>query len=59
MVPEGRLVTEHAPTIRGLKQTDMHFYGTYVLARVTEHAPTIRGLKPSISAEASVSTASR
>ena len=39
-------MTEHAPTIRGLKRVNLcaEYENN---RRVTEHAPTIRGLKPS------------
>ena len=38
-------VTEHAPTIRGLKRASSVVCSDKHLANVTEHAPTIRGLK--------------
>ena len=39
-------VTEHAPTIRGLKRESLYETKREFLLWVTEHAPTIRGLKP-------------
>ena len=38
-------VTEHAPTIRGLKPIDLGLGRFHGFRGVTEHAPTIRGLK--------------
>ena len=39
-------MTEHAPTIRGLKQGREGAGEFLATILVTEHAPTIRGLKP-------------